>query len=104
VAVNLEAQARKAVSLQHAQMPALDELLSIAGIIFFRKVVLETAESAAQKLECYQQLREQLGFSDAQLAVVVGPEARAMLLYLQQVSALGEADSGCRLRVWLPCG
>ncbi|GIL74172.1 hypothetical protein Vretimale_4802 [Volvox reticuliferus] len=68
----------------------LDELIGMLGIIFFRKVVLETAESAQSKLEQYQQLQEQIGWSDSQLATCTGPEARVMLLYLNQVSASGE--------------
>ncbi|GIL54422.1 hypothetical protein Vafri_9959 [Volvox africanus] len=69
---------------------ALDELIGMLGIIFFRKVVLETSESAQSKLEQYQQLQEQIGWSDSQLATCTGPEARVMLLYLNQVSASGE--------------
>ncbi|KXZ53241.1 hypothetical protein GPECTOR_7g1135 [Gonium pectorale] len=73
-----------------ARVPALDELMAMLAIIYFRKVVLETSEAAQSKLEQYQQLQEQIGWSDAQLATCTGPEARAMLLYLHQVSSAGE--------------
>lgn len=71
------------------QVPALDELMGMLGIIFFRKVVLETSESAQSKLDQCQQLQEQMGWSDAQLSTCSGPEARALLLYLNQVSVSG---------------
>ncbi len=62
------------------------------GIVFFRKVVLETADSAGSKLEQYQQLQEQVGWTDAQLATCTCPQARATLMYLQQVSAAGRVQ------------
>lgn len=67
------------------------------GIVFFRKVVLETADSAGSKLEQYQQLQEQVGWTDAQLATCTCPQARATLMYLQQVSAAGRVP--CRQSV-----
>ncbi|GFR47973.1 hypothetical protein Agub_g9797 [Astrephomene gubernaculifera] len=80
------------------QVPALDELIGMVGIIFFRKVVLETAETAQSKLEQYQQLQEQIGWTDAQLATCTCPEARAMLLYLHQVSSAGEKRTNVMVR------
>ncbi|EFJ42551.1 hypothetical protein VOLCADRAFT_107185 [Volvox carteri f. nagariensis] len=80
------------------RVPALDELMGMLGIIFFRKVVLETPDSAQSKLDQYQQLREQIGWSDVQLATCTGPEARAMLLYLNQVSSSGEKRTNVTVR------
>lgn len=79
------------------RVAAVSELLSMVGIIFFRRVVLETAESAAAKLEDYQQLREQMGWADEHLAIAVDPQACAMLLYLQQVAAQGALQRFCRV-------
>ncbi|GLC34838.1 hypothetical protein PLESTM_000245500 [Pleodorina starrii] len=80
------------------RVPSLDELMGMLGIIFFRKVVLETNESAQSKLDQYLQLQEQLGWSDPQLATCTGPEARALLLYLNQVSASGEKRANVTVR------
>lgn len=80
------------------QVSCLDELMGMLGIIYFRKVVLETPDSAAAKLDQYQQLQEQVGWSDSQLATCTGPDARAMLLYLQQVAAGGEKRTNVTVR------
>ncbi|KAG2433893.1 hypothetical protein HXX76_008246 [Chlamydomonas incerta] len=81
-----------------SQVSCLDELLGMLGIIYFRKVVLETPDSAAAKLDQYQQLQEQVGWSDSQLAACTAPGARAMLLYLQQVAAGGEKRTNVTVR------
>eukprot|EP00198_Chlamydomonas_reinhardtii_P004774 XP_001694110.1 ubiquitin-protein ligase [Chlamydomonas reinhardtii] len=81
-----------------SQVSCLDELMGMLGIIYFRKVVLETPDSAAAKLDQYQQLQEQVGWSDSQLATCTGPDARAMLLYLQQVAAGGEKRTNVTVR------
>lgn len=72
------------------RISAVSELLSMLGIIFFRRVVIETHDTAAAKLEEYHQLREQMGWADEHLALVADPQASAMLLYLAQVSQAGE--------------
>ena len=71
------------------RISAVSELLSMLGIIFFRRVVIETHDTAAAKLEEYQQLREQMGWADEHLALVADPQASAMLLYLAQVVQAG---------------
>ncbi|KAG2446496.1 hypothetical protein HYH02_008487 [Chlamydomonas schloesseri] len=80
------------------QVSCLDEVMGMLGIIYFRKVVLETPDSAAAKLEQYQQLQEQVGWSDPQLATCTGADVRAMLLYLQQVAAGGEKRTNVTVR------
>ncbi|KAG2486509.1 hypothetical protein HYH03_014811 [Edaphochlamys debaryana] len=80
------------------RVSALDELMGMLAIIYFRKVVLETPESAASKLEQYQQLQEQMGWSDPQLAACTGPEARALLMYLNQVALAGEKRTNVTIR------
>lgn len=67
------------------QVAPICELLSMAGIVFFRKVVLETPDSARGRVEEYQQLRDQLGWNDEHLVVCLDPRAKATLMYLQQV-------------------
>ncbi len=73
------------------QVAPICELLSMASIVFFRKVVLESVDSARGRVEEYQQLRDQLGWNDEHLVVCLDARAKATLVYLSQVCAQGLA-------------
>lgn len=75
------------------QVAPICELLSMASIVFFRKVVLESVDSARARVEEYQQLRDQLGWNDEHLVVCLDARAKATLVYLAQVCLHAFSDT-----------